>query len=271
MPSFTWDKHRRRFDRAAVTLNQFRRAVLAMPGAVEASHMGHPDFRAGGKIFATLGWPDSAFAMIKLTPEQQGRFVAAAPRIFAPVPGGWGRRGSTQVRLATATKAALDQAIATACGNVAPKSLAGRKGRGSATGAPKQAHTSERGLRRAFARARAAVKAAKLPGVEESTSFGTPSLKLRGKLLLRVKDADTLVIRCPSEDKAMLMEAAPEIYFGTDHYKGWSAVLVRPSRIAAAELAHCLIRAWRMQAPAKLVARFAAAASKRKPRRGKRT
>jgi hypothetical protein len=83
-------------------------------------------------------------------------------------------------------------------------------------------------------------------------------MKVRGKFLMRVKDSDTLVFRCPLEEKEMLMEAAPDIYFETDHYKGWPAVLVRLSRISDAELRHCVERAWRLQAPAKLVAQQAA-------------
>jgi hypothetical protein len=71
---------------------------------------------------------------------------------------------------------------------------------------------------------------------------------------MRVKDRDTLVFRCTVEEKGLLMEAAPDIYFETDHYKGWPAVLVRLSNIDDAELLHCLQRAWRLQAPAKLVA-----------------
>lgn len=72
---------------------------------------------------------------------------------------------------------------------------------------------------------RAAARAAQLPEVEDATSCGTPALKVRKKLLARVKDADTLVIMCPVEEKEMLIEAAPAIYFETDHYKGWPAVL----------------------------------------------
>lgn len=97
-------------------------------------------------------------------------------------------------------------------------------------------------LDRAFARVRAAAAAAQLPGIEESTSYGTPSLKVRGKSLMRVKDGDTLVFMCPLEEKELLMEAAPEIYFETDHYKGWPAVLVRLSSIDDAELSHRVMR-----------------------------
>ena len=86
-----------------------------------------------------------------------------------------------------------------------------------------------------FARIRAA--AAHLPEVEESTSYGTPALKVRGKLFARLREAGILVVMCPVEEKEMLMEADPKIYFETDHYKGWPAVLVRSSELAASRLA----------------------------------
>jgi hypothetical protein len=78
-------------------------------------------------------------------------------------------------------------------------------------------------------------------------------MKVRGKFLMRVKDPDTLVFRCTLDEKEMLMESAPEVYFETDHYKGWPAILVRLSKASDAELKHCLERAWRLQAPAKLI------------------
>ena len=103
---------------------QFRRLALAQPHATERAHMDHPDFRIGRKVFATLGWPDAAFGMVKLTPAQQRTFVCAAPAMFQPVKGGWGRRGSTQVRLAKATVARVREALSLAWGNVAPRRLA---------------------------------------------------------------------------------------------------------------------------------------------------
>src|SRR5437899_8211320 len=72
----------------------FRRIALSMPDVVEASHVGHPDFRVGGKVFATLGYPNARWAMVKLKPEQQATLVAAKPDVFTPVAGGWGRKGS---------------------------------------------------------------------------------------------------------------------------------------------------------------------------------
>jgi hypothetical protein len=71
---------------------------------------------------------------------------------------------------------------------------------------------------------------------------------------MRVKDEDTLVFSCALEEKALLVEAVPDIYFETDHYKNWPAILVRLSAISDHELQHCLKRAFLLQAPAKLLA-----------------
>jgi hypothetical protein len=108
-----------------MTAEAFRRLALRLPEATEGSHMGHPDFRVGGRIFATLGFPDATFGMVKLTPEQQEAFVSADPEVFVPVKGGWGRGGATNVRLRPATAARLRTALATAWRNVAPARLAG--------------------------------------------------------------------------------------------------------------------------------------------------
>lgn len=111
-------------------------------------------------------------------------------------------------------------------------------------------------LERAFRRVRAAARRAKLPELEESRWYGTPSLKVRNKSLMRVKDEDTLVFMCPLEEKEVVMAAAPHVYFETGHYKGWPAVLVRLSKIDDSELGHRLERAWRFRAPKRLVAEF---------------
>ena len=92
----------------------FRRLALSLDGAVEQQHMNHPDFRVNGKIFATLAYPDKNWGMVKLTLEEQKRFVAAAPAVFAPVPGGWGLKGATRVNLAAATEKALRPALESA-------------------------------------------------------------------------------------------------------------------------------------------------------------
>jgi hypothetical protein len=76
-----------------VTAEQFRRLALSFPEAYESSHMRHPDFRVrGGKLFATLAYPDKKWGMVKLTPEQQEEFVGAEPEVFVGLLRGW--RGS---------------------------------------------------------------------------------------------------------------------------------------------------------------------------------
>jgi len=97
----------------------FRRLALRLPDVVEDAHMGHPDFRVGGRIFATLGAPDAEWGMVALTPEQQDAFVHSAPRVFRPVKGGWGRGGATNVRLSAATERTLRPALETAWNNKA--------------------------------------------------------------------------------------------------------------------------------------------------------
>lgn len=98
--------------------DDFRRVALSMSGATESAHQNHPDFRANGKIFATLGYPDTRWGMVKLTPDQQQMLVAAEPAIFKPVNGSWGQRGSTQVRLAALDEATAIGAIKMAWTNV---------------------------------------------------------------------------------------------------------------------------------------------------------
>lgn len=108
-----------------MTANEFRRIALNLPAAIEAAHMGHPDFRVAGKIFATLGYPSREFAMVQLTPDQQELFVRTEPKTFQPVPGGWGKKGSTHVLLKAAKKTAVREALRMAHGN--------RTGGGSST------------------------------------------------------------------------------------------------------------------------------------------
>ncbi len=97
-----------------MTPADFRRIALALPGAEESSHMGAPDFRVGGRIFATLAAQSQGFGNLMLTPAQQYAFVAEAPELFLPIPGGWGRNGATHIRLAAATEDSLTGALHTA-------------------------------------------------------------------------------------------------------------------------------------------------------------
>lgn len=106
---------------STVTPDAFHKLALELPGATAASHMRHPDFRVANRVFATLGYPNRSWGMVKLTPLQQSQFVAAYPAVFEPIPGGWGLRGATGVKLRRATVAAVRAALFEAWRNVAPK------------------------------------------------------------------------------------------------------------------------------------------------------
>jgi hypothetical protein len=101
-----------------MTTAEFRVAALKVPGATEAAHMNHPDFRVNGKIFASLGYPDDGWGMVKLTPAQQRAFRKEAPEIFSPCAGAWGKSGATSVHLASARKHILNKALRTASQNI---------------------------------------------------------------------------------------------------------------------------------------------------------
>lgn len=101
----------------------FRRLALTMPEAAEGSHFGNADFRVGGKIFATLSQEKQGFGVLLLSPEQQAGMVEDAPEIFSPVPGGWGRQGSTRVSLEHVTPDILEAALRTSWQKRAPKRL----------------------------------------------------------------------------------------------------------------------------------------------------
>jgi hypothetical protein len=93
-----------------------------------------------------------------------------------------------------------------------------------------------------------------LPATSEGTNYGTPALLVRGKSFTRLKDPETLVLMLPLEQKELLMQMAPAIYFETDHYRGWPAVLVRLAAISDIELQQRLAEAWRHRAPKRLAA-----------------
>lgn len=90
-----------------MTANQFRKLALSLSGVVESSHFNHPDFRVRNKIFATLGYPDERWGMVKLTPDQQAALLRFEPAIFRPAAGAWGRSGSTIALLSVTTTVRL--------------------------------------------------------------------------------------------------------------------------------------------------------------------
>lgn len=97
-----------------MTIDDFRRIALSLPGVEESSHMGSPDFRVGGRIFATLAAQKQGYGNLLLDPEQQAAFVQELPGVFLPIPGGWGRNGATHVRLSAANEDVLQGALRTA-------------------------------------------------------------------------------------------------------------------------------------------------------------
>jgi hypothetical protein len=106
-----------------LTANDFRRLALSFPETKERIHMGHPDFRVGGKIFGTLNYPEDGWAMVKLTPLEQEMFIKAHPTVFKPCNGIWGRRGATNVRLRAARAPTLRRALEAAWRLAAPNTL----------------------------------------------------------------------------------------------------------------------------------------------------
>lgn len=106
------------------TIAEFRRTALSQPEATEGAH---PDFRVGNKVFASLGVPDAAWGMVRLTPEQQEILLGAEPQAFRPAAGAWGRRGYTLLRLSAVDRTTLKSALAMAWRNTAPKAFVARQ------------------------------------------------------------------------------------------------------------------------------------------------
>jgi hypothetical protein len=118
-----------------MTPDKFRAIALSFSGAVESAHMQHPDFRAHGRIFATLAYPDAKTAMVKLPVADQQRLIDAHPRIFYAAKGAWGLQGCTMVHLDAAREDLMTQALELAWVNSAAaavkKAAKKRAGRGS--------------------------------------------------------------------------------------------------------------------------------------------
>jgi hypothetical protein len=106
-----------------MTAAEFRRMALSLSDVVEASHMGHADFRVGGKIFATLGYPNDQFGAVMLSPREQDLLLRDHPEIFAPAAGKWGASGSTTVALRGASPSTVAIALESAWRKRAPKRL----------------------------------------------------------------------------------------------------------------------------------------------------
>ena len=104
-----------------MTPTEFRRRALAFPEALEGAHMGHADFRVGGRIFATLGSPDAGSAAVMLSPQDQHHLMHDYPRVFTPAAGKWGASGSTVIALRAAKTPEVSAALEAAWRRRAPK------------------------------------------------------------------------------------------------------------------------------------------------------
>jgi hypothetical protein len=99
--------------------------------------------------------------------------------------------------------------------------------------------------------------ARELPEVEEETSYGTPALKVRGKLLARLRDeGETLVVRVDFEERLALTHSQPDTFFVTPHYEDYPFVLVRLAKADPEEIGELLAEAWLDRAPKRLAAEF---------------
>ena len=123
-----------------MTATSFRRIALGLSGATEGAHMHHPDFRVGGKIFATLD-EEQTRGMVKLSPEQQAVFLRDYPAMFSPASGAWGRQGCTMVELRAADEDVVGETMTLAWRNATTK-------------ATKNTRKNARGVRRTSARKR---------------------------------------------------------------------------------------------------------------------
>jgi Uncharacterized protein conserved in bacteria len=108
------------------------------------------------------------------------------------------------------------------------------------------------GLKAAFERLVALAEARQLPGVQQGSRYKTPALLVGDVPFIRLLDAHTAVLQCPVDQKVLLMEISPDLYFETDHYVGYDAMLVRLDRISDEELSLRLHDAWMFKAPERL-------------------
>ena len=224
-----------------MTADEFRRLALNLPEVVEGSHMGHTDFRVGGKVFATLGYPDERYGATMLTPQDQDLLVRDHPKTFAPAAGAWGASGSTTVLLRGASKRAVAIALEASWRKRAPKELS-TESRG------KRAPSAPRTAKDYFARVRRL--GLKLADVEEGTSWGSPALTVRGKMFACVPtnkqaEPESVVFRLSFVERDLRLDAEPNHYYLKPHYVNYPCVLARVRRLSDGALKELLETSWR--------------------------
>jgi hypothetical protein len=143
-----------------ITVGRYRAMALAMDGAIERAHMGHPDFRVNGRIFCTIQTDERGGLM--LTPDQQRIFVRDRPSAFVLESGAWGLQGATRVIFAEVDEETLGEALTLAWQNrafAAPKKGAAKKATPTKA-TPKTTSAKNAGAKRAAAKKTAAKKTA---------------------------------------------------------------------------------------------------------------
>jgi hypothetical protein len=219
-----------------VSIDEFRKMALSFSETKELDHWGRPSFRVRGKIFSTI-WPDQGLAMIKLSLVDQSVFNKLDPDIFYPVPGGWGRKGATFVQLKKLRKSMLKEVLLKAWTMVAPK-VSSKK---TSTLSKSNMALIQKETDQILDRVRAVLMP--LPGVTEGLSYGTAGFHVNKKFLARIKeDGETLVVR--TSDRDIWLDADPSIFFITDHYLHYPAVLVRLTKVRQKDLQKLLLDAW---------------------------
>jgi hypothetical protein len=230
---------------SGVTPNQFRRFALGLPGTVEGSHGGHQDFRAGmrKRVFATIGYPSDAWAMVKLRPDQQALLVASHPEVFAPVKGAWGASGSTNVRLDVADIACVKNALRMAWEAVTPISKSKvtlRRREISTSRSNTRTHSSP-----ALDWESVVAHALSLDSTELTTHYRSPAVKVNGRPVLSVgHEEGSFALHIDAETKQLLIDNDPRTYWQTKHYEGWPTLLVRYDTCDRKHVLAMVERAW---------------------------
>lgn len=190
-----------------MTPNQFRKIALSHTDTIESQHVGHPDFRIGGKIFASLGAPDDQWAMVKLTPAQQQVYLDSDSTAFQPCSGAWGRQGYTNIKLADVQAAVVRTAIALAIENVF-------KGKSSTKANAKPTKTSLPKDKNSVAN----TKKVKATGATDSDAVDSLLLDLEHPLKSVIEKVRSTILSADSGITEGIKWNSPSFYF-----EGWFA------------------------------------------------
>lgn len=247
-----------------MTADDFRRLALSFDGASEGSHMRHPDFRAGGKIFASLGYPDPSWGMVKLPAGEQHGYLAKNPDVFTPAAGAWGRGGSIMVRLRLASTAMLQPAMEAAWhGVVATKDAKRAKKVAKTKEKPAAKKTATRKPKTASQEDPRLEHISKIcaawPRVERVMHGSHAQFLTRKKTFAYFLDNHhgdgkvALAVRALPGDNTRLSAANPDRYYLPAYVgpRGWVALRLDRGKTAWSEVKELLLGSYLMVAPPK--------------------